>query len=345
MSSVPAAELRVSCLPCGFPSSVHVHVHVQLSAAAAYFGLTDQKDTILGGYLMGAFFIVGAPAAILVSQHKSELLCAADSLQHAVEGSRRPVTTWVVLVHGVRGQATAAMAAAANNCLSAAGFSSLHCISCNLMADLALLPASPAHTACMVHAACKMRYGAWMRPQHCCWCCCYFTVVSLLQCGYLADKHNRVLLLAAIIIIGEAPCLCTYWVSVPCTAMARVQSLLLAFGLAGSSCLAAIINIGEASCLCTYWVSVQVLLFAVLVVEIGSISCVATRAPHFTTMCTYRVSLACTAATRVQVLLSVMLPVRLWFRSTVLPVLRGVLRFTCLLFGYRQTYNAQNVEV
>jgi hypothetical protein len=38
-------------------------------------------------------------------------------------------------------------------------------------------------------------------------------LLSLLQCGYLADKHNRVLLLAAIIIIGEAPCLCTYWVS------------------------------------------------------------------------------------------------------------------------------------
>ncbi|KAF6255108.1 major facilitator superfamily domain-containing protein [Scenedesmus sp. NREL 46B-D3] len=36
---------------------------------------------------------------------------------------------------------------------------------------------------------------------------------AALLCGYLADKHNRVLLLAAIIIIGEAPCLCTYWVT------------------------------------------------------------------------------------------------------------------------------------
>jgi hypothetical protein len=37
-----------------------------------------------------------------------------------------------------------------------------------------------------------------------------------LQCGYLADKHNRVLLLAAIIIIGETPCLATYWVRGAC---------------------------------------------------------------------------------------------------------------------------------
>uniref|UniRef100_A0A383W382 Major facilitator superfamily (MFS) profile domain-containing protein n=1 Tax=Tetradesmus obliquus TaxID=3088 RepID=A0A383W382_TETOB len=36
---------------------------------------------------------------------------------------------------------------------------------------------------------------------------------SALLCGYLADTHNRVLMLAAIIIIGEAPCLCTYWVT------------------------------------------------------------------------------------------------------------------------------------
>jgi hypothetical protein len=41
---------------------------VQLSAAAAYFHLDDyQKDTVLGGYIMAAFFAVGAPAALLVS--------------------------------------------------------------------------------------------------------------------------------------------------------------------------------------------------------------------------------------------------------------------------------------
>jgi hypothetical protein len=34
-----------------------------------------------------------------------------------------------------------------------------------------------------------------------------------LQCGYFADKLNRVHLLAFIIVLGEAPCLCTYWVS------------------------------------------------------------------------------------------------------------------------------------
>lgn len=40
---------------------------LQLSAAAAYFGLDDrQKDTYLGGYLMAAFFLVGAPAALVV---------------------------------------------------------------------------------------------------------------------------------------------------------------------------------------------------------------------------------------------------------------------------------------
>lgn len=46
-----------------------MHVCVQLSAAAAYFGLNDQqKDTYLGGYLMAAFFLIGAPAALVVSQ-------------------------------------------------------------------------------------------------------------------------------------------------------------------------------------------------------------------------------------------------------------------------------------
>lgn len=34
-----------------------------------------------------------------------------------------------------------------------------------------------------------------------------------LQCGYLADKYNRVRLLVTVVIVGEAPCLATYWVS------------------------------------------------------------------------------------------------------------------------------------
>eukprot|EP00878_Enallax_costatus_P045766 GHUV01055247.1.p1 GENE.GHUV01055247.1~~GHUV01055247.1.p1 ORF type:complete len:296 (+),score=80.51 GHUV01055247.1:482-1369(+) len=43
-----------------------MRVCLQLSAAAAYFGLNDQqKDTYLGGYLMAAFFLVGAPAALV----------------------------------------------------------------------------------------------------------------------------------------------------------------------------------------------------------------------------------------------------------------------------------------
>lgn len=42
-------------------------MHTQLSAAAAYFNLDErQKDTVLGGYLMAAFFLVGAPAALVV---------------------------------------------------------------------------------------------------------------------------------------------------------------------------------------------------------------------------------------------------------------------------------------
>jgi hypothetical protein len=63
---------------------------MQLSAAAAYFGLNEQqKDTFLGGYLMAAFFIVGAPAALLVSWIMSpcthlclalqQLLCVAHN--------------------------------------------------------------------------------------------------------------------------------------------------------------------------------------------------------------------------------------------------------------------------
>jgi hypothetical protein len=40
---------------------------VQLSAAAAFFGLDDrQKDVILGGYMMAAFFLIGAPSALVV---------------------------------------------------------------------------------------------------------------------------------------------------------------------------------------------------------------------------------------------------------------------------------------
>lgn len=41
---------------------------MQLTAAAREFGFDDkQKDVYLGGYLMAAFFIVGAPSALLVS--------------------------------------------------------------------------------------------------------------------------------------------------------------------------------------------------------------------------------------------------------------------------------------
>jgi predicted membrane-bound spermidine synthase len=55
-------------------------LRVQLSAAAAYFGLNEQqKDTFLGGYLMAAFFLIGAPSALLVRLH------AGSSSTHAVQ--------------------------------------------------------------------------------------------------------------------------------------------------------------------------------------------------------------------------------------------------------------------
>ncbi len=39
----------------------------QLTQAAEYFGFDEQeKDQYLGGYVMAAFFIVGAPSALLV---------------------------------------------------------------------------------------------------------------------------------------------------------------------------------------------------------------------------------------------------------------------------------------
>lgn len=62
--------LQATCAVCSF-TSVHMCMRcslLQMSAAAAYFGLDDyQKDTYLGGYLMAAFFLIGAPAALLVS--------------------------------------------------------------------------------------------------------------------------------------------------------------------------------------------------------------------------------------------------------------------------------------
>ncbi len=40
----------------------------QLTEAANFFGMSErQKDTLLGGALMAAFFAVGAPAALVVS--------------------------------------------------------------------------------------------------------------------------------------------------------------------------------------------------------------------------------------------------------------------------------------
>jgi hypothetical protein len=45
----------------------HQCLPVQLSEAADSFGFTDlQRDQYLGGVISAAFFIVGAPASILV---------------------------------------------------------------------------------------------------------------------------------------------------------------------------------------------------------------------------------------------------------------------------------------
>lgn len=49
------------------PACACLPVLVQLTAAARFFGFDDkQRDSLLGGALMAAFFIVGAPAAIVV---------------------------------------------------------------------------------------------------------------------------------------------------------------------------------------------------------------------------------------------------------------------------------------
>jgi hypothetical protein len=59
------------CAPL-FATVLLVCTPAQLSAAAAYFGLDDrQKDALLGGWLMAAFFIVGAPASLLVRARRA----------------------------------------------------------------------------------------------------------------------------------------------------------------------------------------------------------------------------------------------------------------------------------
>jgi hypothetical protein len=70
---VTLASQLCSSLHCTWYCPIHMidcvllSCMMQLSAAAAYFGLDDyQKDVILGGYIMAAFFAVGAPAALLV---------------------------------------------------------------------------------------------------------------------------------------------------------------------------------------------------------------------------------------------------------------------------------------
>ncbi|GIL67678.1 hypothetical protein Vafri_21012 [Volvox africanus] len=59
-----------------------------LTAAANYFGMNErQKDTLLGGALMAAFFAVGAPAALLVGW-----------LADRGDINRRTLLFWVVVV-------------------------------------------------------------------------------------------------------------------------------------------------------------------------------------------------------------------------------------------------------
>ena len=104
-------------------------VAVQLSEAAKTFGFTDlQRDQYLGGAVSAAFFIVGAPAALLVRTL-----------------TPRP-----------------ALASSSATCASA------------------------------------------------CMRCCSAAAV---QVGYWMDRHDRVRLLVACVLLGEAPCLATVFVT------------------------------------------------------------------------------------------------------------------------------------
>lgn len=57
-----------------------------MTAAARDFGLDDKKrDTVLGGYMMAAFFLIGAPSAIIVSEVGSGVRLAPDLSQDLVD--------------------------------------------------------------------------------------------------------------------------------------------------------------------------------------------------------------------------------------------------------------------
>jgi hypothetical protein len=57
---------------------------LQLSAAARDFGFNDaDKDRLLAGYTMAAFFVVGAPAALVVSGRRRSSHAACRPWQPA----------------------------------------------------------------------------------------------------------------------------------------------------------------------------------------------------------------------------------------------------------------------
>ena len=78
--SLPAAAAAAVCCsallqvanapafpPCLSSPPAYRCLPAQMSAAADFFGFNaDEKDAYLGGYVMAAFFLVGAPSAILV---------------------------------------------------------------------------------------------------------------------------------------------------------------------------------------------------------------------------------------------------------------------------------------
>lgn len=69
---LPKARPLIELSPSNLCICHPMHALLQLSAAAEFFHLDDsQKDMYLGGYLMAAFFLVGAPAALLVGEGKA----------------------------------------------------------------------------------------------------------------------------------------------------------------------------------------------------------------------------------------------------------------------------------
>ncbi len=151
----------------------------QMTEAAEFFGMSEgQKDTLLGGAVMAAFFVVGAPASLLVSG-------------------------WDVM-----GKCAAGAVSCQTGCLwwSHAG----RRVGCDAYGTVGYSPAC----AWLLHAC-------WGPTSTCPTPSCSGAIVRRLcrlpppQIGWLTDRGgiNRRTLLFWVVVIGEFPCLLTYWVS------------------------------------------------------------------------------------------------------------------------------------